>query len=199
MWTESEIDGYIRKNLKEGRYLHTLRVVKASGELAKIHGLDPKKARLAAYLHDCKKYMRENELREYLRSHPEGLRDANRPAEVLHGFAAALFAEIEAGISDLEILEAIKWHTTGTPGMCDLAKVVFLADMIEEDRDFKGIEALRKAAVKNLDAAMLMGLDLSLSYLLKSGKFIDPDTLDARNHFLELVRDKTSSNSKDNI
>lgn len=199
MWTESDIDGYIRKHLKEGRYLHTLRVVKASGELAKIHGLDAKKARLAAYLHDCQKFKHENELREYLMSHPEGLRDADRPAEVLHGFAGAVFAEIEAGISDLEILEAIKWHTTGKPGMCDLAKVVFLADMIEEDRDFKGIEALRKAVVKNLDSAMLMGLDLSLSYLLKSGKFIDPDTLHARNHFLVLDRDKTRINSKANI
>jgi len=75
--------------------------------------------------------------------------------------------------------------------MCDLAKVVFLADMIEEDRDFKGIDALRKLSGKDLDSAMLFGLDLSLSYLIRSGKYIDPDTLNARNHFLVLLRDRT--------
>lgn len=188
MWTEAEIDRYIRNNLKEGRYLHTLRVVKASALIAKVHGLSIEKARLAAYLHDCMKFMRENELREYLNGHPSGRSDAKRPYEVLHGFAAAVFAETEAGISDPDVLEAIRWHTTGTPGMCDLAKVVFLADMVEEDRDFKGIESLRKASLKDLDSAMLIGLDLSLSYLLKSGKYIDPDTLHARNYFLELAR-----------
>ena len=191
MWTEPEIDAYIRKHLKEGRYLHTLRVVKASGELASLHRLDVKKARLAAYLHDSQKFRKENELREYLSSHPEGRRESTRPAEVLHGFAAAVFAETEAGISDPEILDAIRWHTTGTAGMCDLAKVVFLADMIEEDRDFKGIDALRKLSGKDLDSAMLFGLDLSLSYLIRSGKYIDPDTLNARNHFLVLLRDRT--------
>ncbi len=191
MWTEPEIDAYIRKHLKEGRYLHTLRVVKASGELASLHGLEVKKARLAAYLHDSQKFRKENELREYLSSHPEGRRESTRPAEVLHGFAAAVFAETEAGISDPEILDAIRWHTTGTAGMCDLAKVVFLADMIEEDRDFKGIDALRKLSGKDLDSAMLFGLDLSLSYLIRSGKYIDPDTLNARNHFLVLLRDRT--------
>lgn len=191
MWTEPEIDSYTRNHLKEGRYLHTLRVVKASSELASLHGLDIRKARLAAFLHDCQKFRRESDLREYLSSHPEGRRDSNRPAEVLHGFAAAVFAETEAGISDPEVLDAIRWHTTGTAGMCDLAKVVFLADMIEEERDFKGIEALRKLSGKDLDSAMLFGLDLSLSYLIRSGKYIDPDTLHARNHFLVLVRDRT--------
>lgn len=197
MWTEPEIDTYIRKHLKEGRYLHTLRVVKASEKLSSLHGLDVKKARLAAYLHDCQKFRKEADLREYLSNQPDGI-DSKRPAEVLHGFAAAVFAESEAGISDPEILEAIRWHTTGTAGMCDLAKVVFLADMIEEDRDFKGIETLRRLSVNDLDSAMLLGLNLSLSYLIRSGKYIDPDTLHARNHFLLLLRDRTGDKSRAN-
>lgn len=183
MWNENKIQEYLKSNLDKKRYEHTCRVVEAAVALSGSHEIDRDKARTAALLHDSMKNRSTAYLVNHLNSDSVTRPDAQRPPEVLHGFSAALFSRTEAGIEDEDILNAIRYHTTGRAQMSDLEKVVYLADVIESGRSHKGLESLRELAYRDLDSAMLMALEMSLSHLLDKGKTIDPDTVNARDYF----------------
>ena len=87
-------------------------------------------------------------------------------------------------IKDKEILEAIKYHTTGKEDMTILEKIVFMADAIEEGRSYPGVEEIRKKAFEDLDEGVLMCLDHNIKFLIDIGAFIDPLTLNARNYLI---------------
>ncbi len=98
---------------------------------------------------------------------------------LLHAKLGAAFAKEVYGITDEEILSAIRWHTTGKPGMTDLEKIVFIADYIEPGRKMlPRMEEIRKESFQNLDKAMYLILDNTLSYL-KEGNAKDRDTIDS--------------------
>ena len=82
-----------------------------------------------------------------------------------------------------EVVEAIRWHTTGRANMTLLEKVIYMADYIEPTRDFEGVEPLRKLAYQNLDKAMLLGFDMSLEDIRSRGEEPHRDTLSARNWY----------------
>lgn len=183
MWNDKDIQDFLKKSLDKKRYEHTSRVVEEAVALSNTHEIDRDKARTAALLHDAMKNRSTAFLVRHLESDPVSQPDAQRPSEVLHGFSAALFSRSEAGIEDEDILNAIRYHTTGRADMSDLEKVVYLADVIEAGRTYEGLEPLRKLAYRDLDGAMLMALEMSLSHLVEKGKTIDPDTISARDHF----------------
>lgn len=183
MWKDKEIQDYLKSNLDKKRYEHTNRVVEEAVALSDIHDLDRNKARTAALLHDAMKNRSTAFLVSHLNEDPMTQLDAQRPPEVLHGFSAALFSRSEAGIEDEDILNAIRYHTTGRSEMSDLEKVVYLADVIEAGRSYAGLESLRELAYHDLDRAMLMALEMSLAHLQEKGRTIDPDTVSARDYF----------------
>lgn len=98
------------------------------------------------------------------------------PAPVLHQYTGAYLAEHAFGIKDEDILNAIRYHTSGRPNMSMLEKVVFLSDMLEEGRDFPGIKKLRRLFYENIDECMYYSLKCELKHLRQGRQTIYPLT-----------------------
>ena len=167
-WTmnQKEAKELVRRRLSDKRYEHTLNVKKMAVKLAKRYGVDEDKAALAALLHDSAKEISKDEMRAIMCAHPEYAEGGEeRPTPVWHGICAAILARTEWGVTDEAILSAIACHTAGKPGMSKLDKIVYLADMSSKERDWPGVNKLRKLELKDLDAAMLMALKQTNDYI----------------------------------
>ena len=165
----------VRSRLSDKRYEHTINVKKMAVKLAKQYGVDEEKAALAALLHDSAKELSKDEMRAIMQAHPEYAEGGeSRPAPVWHGICAAILARTEWGVEDEAVLSAIACHTAGKPGMSKLDKIVYLADMSSAERDWPGVNRLRKLERKDLDAAMLMALKQTNDFVLSQGKPLDP-------------------------
>ena len=172
--------GYARERLSDKRFDHTLRVAETAERLAGLHGLDPAKARLAGLLHDV---ARETDGDELLRiaaknSLPVGDPEREKPM-LLHGPVAAELAEIDLEMRDEAVLEAVRVHTTGAPGMGPLSLVVFVADKIEPGREGDWVEELRELAEKDLGEAARASLESSISFNEGRGRAIHPRSREA--------------------
>jgi predicted HD superfamily hydrolase involved in NAD metabolism len=166
---------YARDRLSDKRYAHTLRVADTAERLAGLHDLDPKKARLAALLHDAARETDKDEL--FRVADEEGIATTNLEHELpvlLHGPVMAELARKELGVKDEEVLVAVRAHTTCEPGMGTLALALYVADKIEPDRDQTGVENLRKLALEDLRHAAAAALEGSISYNEQRGKPAHP-------------------------
>ncbi len=184
----------LRGMLSEKRYRHSLGVMETAIEMAEIFGVDTEKARLAGLLHDCAKDIERSkriplckELGVYLdpvKKDQKGL---------IHADLGAKMVETEFGITDIEVINAVKYHTLGRENMTDLEKILYLADIIEPNRKpFDGIEELRSLCRSNLDCAMLYALDRSIEYIQHRHKKLHSQTLQAQQYFLEICKEKVT-------
>ena len=165
----------VRGRLSDKRYEHTINVKKMAVKLAKRYGADEEKAALAAILHDSAKEISKDEMREIMRQYPQYAEGGEiRPTPVWHGICASILARTQWGVEDEAILSAIACHTAGKPGMSKLDKIVYLADMTSAERDWPGVNKLRKLELKDLDAAMLAALKQTNDFVLSQGKPLDP-------------------------
>ena len=165
----------VRGRLSDKRYEHTINVKKMAVKLAKRYGADKEKAALAAILHDSAKEISKDEMREIMRQYPQYAEGGeSRPTSVWHGICASILARTQWGVEDEAILSAIACHTAGKPGMSKLDKIVYLADMTSAERDWPGVNKLRKLELKDLDAAMLAALKQTNDFVLSQGKPLDP-------------------------
>lgn len=172
----------IRPFLSEKRYYHSVCVSKAAVELAKKYGADPAKAETAGILHDIMKDLPPEQQLEKMKQYGICLTEVERAAPKLwHAMLGAEYLKEELKIEDREILDAVRYHTTGRRDMTLLDRVLFMADFISADRDYSGVAELRKAAQKNLGEAMLEGLAYTIADLADGKKPIHPDTLEAYN------------------
>lgn len=183
--TENEMMEKLKATLKPKRYIHSLGVCDTAIKLAKQFEVDSDKAYLAGLLHDCAKCFEHEKQLELCRQYGIELSKITLecPA-VIHAPLGAAVAKTEYGIEDEEILRSIELHTTGGCDMTKLDKIIYIADMIEPSRDYKGVDSLRKAAKEDLDKAMLMALQSTLKFNIKKGSIIHPDTIDAWNDLL---------------
>lgn len=179
----------VKKQLTEKRYEHTVRVMETAIPLAKQYGADEKKAELAAIFHDYAKYRPVEEMKQWiLRGNlPSNLLEFHH--ELWHAPVGSLMVREEVGITDEEILDAIKYHTTGRSNMKTLEKVIYLADYIEPGRNFPGVEKVRELVKKDLDAAMIQALKNTIQYLITKNQPIYPDTFHTYNDLIRLRRD----------
>ena len=165
----------VRSRLSDKRYEHTINVKKMAVKLAKHYGTDPEQAALAALLHDAAKELPKDEMRAIMQAYPEYAQGGEaRPTPVWHGICAAILARTEWGVTDEAVLSAIACHTAGKPGMTQLDKILYLADMTSAERDWPGVEKLRKLELKDLNAAMLAALKQTNDFVLSQGKPLDP-------------------------
>ena len=175
--TEQKARRLAKKRLSAKRYQHTLNVRRMAVKLAKRWGADPEKAALAALLHDTAKELPREEMLQILKDNAIMAENAqNRPSPVWHGICAAILAQTQWGVEDEAILSAIACHTAGKPGMSKLDKIVYLADMTSAERDWPGVNKLRKLELKDLDRAMREALEMNLHWLEESGKPVDEET-----------------------
>ena len=191
MWNHAQIDDYLRKNLKESRYVHTLGVVQSACSLAKLNGVDEEKTKIAALIHDAAKNMKIDEQYKILKDSNVYMDviTENSP-QILHGWVAAILAKDLMGVADEEIISAVKYHTTARRSMSKLEKIIYIADYIEPNRDYPGVEELRKATFSDLDKGLLMGIDNTITFVIKQGQLVHPLTIDARNYLILEMRNK---------
>lgn len=161
------IEDECRKRLTEKRFLHTVGAMLEAVRLANLWGADPKKARLAALLHDCAKNVDAAKL-AVLSGDDSGV------AAVQHAFAGAVIARTDFGVSDEEVLRAIRLHCTGDYGMTTLEKIIYLADITERTRDFPGVAEYRKALKKGADSAMVYSLLQTQKHVSALGESFHP-------------------------
>ncbi len=179
------IEEKVRSQLGDKRFAHTQRVTEMALRIAKAHKVSEEKVWVAAMLHDFAKDRSSEELIELLKEagHPVTFAESKEKA-LLHAPAAAILAQKELGITDKEILDAIRYHTTGYPGMGKVAKIVYLADAVEPSRKYKGVEKIRELAMRDLKRALLLSLQSTLMHLLESQAIIHPASIEARNQLL---------------
>ncbi len=173
----------VKQRMPEKRYIHVLGVVESAIELARQYGVSEEKARVAAILHDVAKYADRDWMREIIQSEEMDLRLLAFHHELWHAPVGAFVAVEEFGIEDEEVLDAIRFHTTGRAGMSDLEKVVYIADMIEPSRKFPGVEQLRGQKLHGLDRLMESAIRQSINFLTKKNQPVYPDSLECLAHF----------------
>lgn len=174
----------IKNRLPEKRYIHTIGVMETAIKLAKRNGEDPKKAEIAAILHDVAKYADVEWMKGIVKEQKLDQRLLDWNAEILHGPVGAWIAESEFGVQDDTILDAIRYHTTGRANMTKFEKIVYVADMIEPNRKFAGVEQLRKLAKVNIDDAFRASVLHTLSFLVASEQAIYPVSIECYNSLM---------------
>ena len=176
---DSWIDGLFSA-LKPKRFAHSLSVALTSARLASLYGENPLKAEQAGLLHDCAKCLPLKDMQRiaaenHLTDDPCVLSsDA-----LLHSIAGACLAEKRYGMTDPEVLEAVRFHNTGSPGMSRLAMCVCLADYMEPLREpFPVLEEVRALSQVSLEKALLLSLESTVNHVLSKGWYLYPRTAD---------------------
>lgn len=176
----------LKNCLTTKRLVHSHGVSEVAVVLARKYGVDQDKARLAGILHDCAREIPVRELADEASKRLIDIDDVERREPVLlHAALGAKLAEEKYGIRDKEILDAIEKHTVGGLSMSQLAKIIYLADLIEPNRDFPGVEKLRQIAKVDLDQAVLAAYDHTLTYIINQRGLIHPATVVGRNQILK--------------
>lgn len=166
--------------IRARRIPHIRGTEQAAVALAQRWGGDMEKARRAAILHDCTKYLSGEEQMRLCRRYGEELDELEqRAVKLLHAKTGAWLARDRFGADD-DIFDAIYWHTTGKPNMTLLEKIIYLADYMEPTRDFPGVEKLRTLAQTDLDAAVLMGFEMSISEMKERSLPVHRNTTQAK-------------------
>lgn len=175
----------IRTRLTPERYEHTLGVIESAQDLARVYAVDSEKTELAALLHDCAKDLGPGELLKASSCFGIVVDEVERrETRLLHGPVGAAMAFSEYGVCDEDVLNAIRYHTTGRCGMSPLEKLIFLADYVEPGREFPGVDALRKLVRADLDKAVVTALDSTIEYVISNGWLLHPRGVEARNSMI---------------
>lgn len=187
---------WLKANLNEERFLHTLGVEECARELAARYALDPEAAGLAGLLHDCAKCLKNEELAEIIKTK---IKDID-PDELLnyktfHAPVGELFARENFGVKDDKILSSIRCHTLGKPNMTTFEKIIFLADKIEgKTRNKEYREKILKILDENpgengLNKALFVCFKETIKSLVDRELAICPSTIGVYNWLLGLVKD----------
>lgn len=205
-----DIDGirnWVKSNISEKRYLHTLGVEKEARKIAEVFMPDKAdKLAVAALLHDITK---ENGSESHMNfceklgiELPAGIKNSPK---LFHAITGAYFARAVYGeaVVDDEVFAAIYYHTTGRRGMSLAEMILYLADYIEETRTFDDCVKLREyfytgmTRVTNMEEAYMLLLktlelsfDMTVKALIDEGSFVDTCTVDARNYIIEQIRSR---------
>ena len=185
-----EITGWLKGRLSTRRFTHTMNVANESLRLAQHYGLNGDEAYIAGLLHDCCKELDKDEMLNILKDsdiiNDQAFLDSS---PIWHGFAAAEYIKNEFSLYNVEILNAVKYHTTGRGNMSEIEKAVYLADLISADRSYPGVEALRAKSYRSLDEAMMEALEFTLGNIAKKKLPLISFTADAYNRFRFLTKD----------
>jgi len=164
---------------KQSRIAHVVGCSETARELAILHGEDPDAAERAGILHDITKALNGCDQLRLCEKYGITISDFDRKhTKLLHAVTGAAVAEHVFGESEA-VVQAIRWHTSGKADMTTLEKIIYIADYIEPNRDFPGVEKLRKLAKTDLDAAMLMGLNMAVEHVRRQGAIVGVHSLEA--------------------
>lgn len=187
-----DIKKLLKEKLDDYRFLHSLNVAESAAMLALMYGGDEEKAYFAGLVHDIMKNATKEEQLQIMEKGGIILSrtEKNNP-KLWHAMAGECYLRTETGITDNEILSAVRYHTTGKAGMSLLDKIVYIADYISAERDYSDVDVMRQLAVtKDLDEAALYALKYSFVSLSEKEKLIHPDSVEYYNELIIKVKKK---------
>ncbi len=181
----------LEKELKPDRFDHTLGVAYTAANMAFRYGADTEKALIAGYLHDCAKCMTHEEQIKICDKNNIDITDVERRNHsLLHAKVGMYLARTQYDVYDTDILNAIRWHTTGREDMSLLEKIVYIADFIEPNRKpLENMAQIRKEAFTDIDRCLAHILHDSVIYLQTIGKECDDATMKAYEYYKEYYKD----------
>ncbi len=168
MMTDIEhIESRLEKLVGSKMYGHCVRTMEEALKLAEIYNVDVEKAKIAGLLHDCGKLIDKK---------VDNLKHASEGAEL----ARSIYK-----IEDVDILNAIRYHTTGREAMSMLEKIVYIADKIEPNRNFEGVEEIRALAYDNIDNAIIRSLKSTIDYVKQRNMSVDVESVKTLNYLIK--------------
>ncbi|MDN3449238.1 bis(5'-nucleosyl)-tetraphosphatase (symmetrical) YqeK [Planococcus sp. APC 3906] len=173
----------VKKRLPENRYNHVLGVLGTAVELAKRFNVPEEKVQVAAILHDVAKFSDRQWMQSVIISQKMDPLLLDYHAELWHAPVGAYVASYEFGVNDEDVLNAIRYHTTGRAGMSDLEKIIYVADMVEPNRKFTGVDELRQLKEQGLDVMMEVCIKHSIEFLVSKNQPVFPDSLKCYEYF----------------
>jgi len=181
----------VKTMMSKKRFIHSCCVAEEAKRLALKYGADVEKAEIAGILHDITKEISNEEQLKLIDRFDIMLNivEKNSP-KLWHAATGAAYAENLLDIKDMNILSAIRWHTSGRSDMLLMEKIIFVADLTAADRVYEDVEEVRKAAESSLEEAMIEVIRFAAANLLSSGKLVEAGMIDAYNEAVSAVRNR---------
>ena len=188
-----EYEDLLRERLSKKRFQHSMNVAEECFKLAEKHGADKRRCYLAGMLHDIMK----EETAELQKQYTADSGFSPDPVEIStkglwHGVAGAYYVREVLKINDDEIISAIRYHTVGCARMTVMEKIVYLGDMISEERSYKGVDKMREYCYKDLYLAMSVALIYQINSVCSKCGGLPVSTFEAYNYYLNFNKDKES-------
>ncbi len=185
----NELRDILKIRLSKKRYTHSLNVADAALKLAEKYGADIEKAYLAGLVHDICKEVPTDEQLAMAQKCRQGIDETEQNIPALyHAAAGSWYGENVLHIHDEDILNAVRYHTTGRAGMSRLEECVYLADLISEDRTYKDVGRMRRLAFEDINGAMLEAARFTLSDVIAKGSFIPENSMQTYNYYTALIK-----------
>lgn len=184
MYSLDDLKSLLKKRLSKKRYIHSLNVADEALKLAETYGEDTQKAYFAGLLHDVCKEIPSSEQEELMLKGNMNISGAELSSKALwHGPAGAYFIKTELGVEDEDILNAVRFHTIGRPGMSKLEEIIYMADLISAERDYKDVDKMRRLAYTDFDKAMFEAVCYSMGSVIKKQSYIPEYTVGLYNQY----------------
>ena len=156
---EEELKSVLKSRMNEHRFAHSLNVAERAVFLAEKYGADQKKAEFAGLVHDiCKGIPNEEQLSIIKNAGIELDEDTLKSPALWHSIAGAVYCEHELGVTDKDVLNAVRYHTSGRGKMSILEKVIYMADLTSAERNYPDAEYTRNLTDYNLDEGIAYGV-----------------------------------------
>lgn len=186
---ENEIIACLQEYLNDERIEHSISTRDTAVRLAQRFGANVEDAKVAGIFHDIAKQLPKDKKLELCMQYGIPVDEImHENPELLHGFIGAEIIKRNYDIDNPDVLNAVRYHTTGRRGMSLLEKVVYLADLIEPGRNFYAVDEIRDVASINLDGAVLMASKNVMRFVLRHDLPMHPLTLDAYNDMLRRIK-----------
>jgi predicted HD superfamily hydrolase involved in NAD metabolism len=189
----------LKTRLDEYRFYHSLCVADEAKRLAEKYGCDVERAYLAGLLHDITKNDTPQQQIELINKYNIPADEAQlRYYKLQHSITAPYVMKYELGITDEEILSAVRYHTTGRAGMTLLEKLLYVADYVDPTRDYEDVDFYRKLAFADIDRAAFLCLAYTMEDLSGNKGFIHKDTYDAYQYYVRYYEDNPDKKFDEN-
>lgn len=185
MFDEERAMFILKGRLSEERLAHSLGVMKQAVLLAEKHGWDTNKAKIAGLLHDCTKSYTYSTNIQVMKQHGVWTEMDSMYPKILHAITAPFSAKEDFGVTDEDILSAIRWHTTGKADMTLGEKIIYMADITDETRSYSDVEYYRNLSFEDLDRSVLEATAWIIGDKLNSLASIHPATLENYNYLIQ--------------
>lgn len=191
MYNIKEYTALIRERLSDYRFYHSLCVAESAKALAKQYGADEEKAEVAGILHDVMKESSAEEQLEVIEKAGMTITDLEKAnKKFYHQISGSAYAKTVLGIEDREILDSIRYHTTGRANMSLMEEIIYLADFISADRDYEDVAVMRAKTGESKEQGMLYATAFTIKTVVQKGNVLHPDTVNAYNWIINTYFNK---------